>query len=450
MPHSVVKPGRSTNGRNHGRQVMITDSLERQFTAGSILVSGATGFVGRALLATLRKRHDRQIICLVRAPDDAVARERGRAVTVDPRVLWLRADLEQEQLGLDPGTWRALGKAIHEIFHCAASVKFNLPLEQAQRINVDGTRRLLDLAQAGCRQGTFRRFHHISTAFVAGRRKGAVEADFLPDDRATNFRNSYERTKARAERMLRQQTQVDVSIYRPSIVAGHSTTGKTDNWNVLYAPMRLISRGRLPVVPKSGAGLVDCVGVDYVAEGIVELASRAQRGLNSYHLTMGRRALTVEEFAAGCVLGCREYDSSYRGQCSVIGPLRWAAVKAGIRLAARAPRLAPRVRCWGKLGQRSLRCLEPYEPYAEVGTAFVNDFESGVLAAAGIAMPNSLQYLSRIVRYALRVSFDLPARGGADDQRAKRTAPVDRRRSSAQRLGRAVTELIPAPAPVPW
>jgi len=400
---------------------MVKDALERQFQAGSILVSGATGFVGRALLAVLQKRSDRQIICLVRARDDAGALERGRAVTVDPRVLWLRADLEQERLGLVPGTWRALGKAIHEIFHCAASVKFDLPLGQAQKINVDGTRRMLDLAQAACRQGTFRRFHHVSTAFAAGTREGAVDADFLPDDRATNFRNSYERTKARAERMLRQQTQVDVSIYRPSIVAGHSTTGETDNWNVLYTPMRLISRGQLPVVPKRGAGLVDCVGVDYVAEGIVELASREQCGLNSYHLTMGRSPLTAEEFVAGCVLGCREYDPSYRGQCSVIGPLRWAAVKAGIRLAARAPRVATRVRRWGKLGQRALRCFEPYEPYSEVGTVFLNDFEAGVLAAAGIAMPSSVQYLRRIVRYALRVSFDSPIRKGADDQRAKTT-----------------------------
>ena len=115
---------------------------------GAILVTGATGFVGGALLPELLAASDRQLICLVRADSDHHASQRGHEIIDHPRVRWIRADVEERQLGLSDGAWGELASVVTEVFHCAASTRFDLPLDEAQRINVDGTSHLLELAMA--------------------------------------------------------------------------------------------------------------------------------------------------------------------------------------------------------------------------------------------------------------------------------------------------------------
>ena len=203
---------------------------------GVIVLTGSTGFLGSHLLQRLLERDGRRIVCLVRAESADGARQRGvaafeesnqRSLTPSEaqRIRWQRADLEEARCGMSTIRWQALADEVTEIFHCAASTRFDLPLDEAQRINVDGVIHLHALAAAAARHHAFGRFHHVSTAYASGRTSGLVGPDHLPTDRARNFRNTYERTKARAERFLRAQADVAVTIYRPSIVAGDSVSG---------------------------------------------------------------------------------------------------------------------------------------------------------------------------------------------------------------------------------
>lgn len=383
--------------------------LPEPFTKNVRLITGATGFLGRRLLIALRPTQENPVICLVRAKDAADARRRGASISCNRNVMWLRGDIQETQLGLNDATWYALAGAVQEIFHSAASVDFNLPLDEAHEINVDGTTRLLDLAETALYQGGFRRLHHVSTAYASGRTAGSVNADCLPADEARNFRNTYERTKARAERILRTQRQVPVSIYRPSIIAGNTTDGATDNWNVLYAPMRQIHRNQLPVMPKGGAGYVDCVGVDYVAKGIAHLASLPAPVCAAFHLTAGNSCFNVNEFANACVEICKNADAGYVGECKVILPLEWRRLKLSVAAAARLPKAikgrAARTRRKAKLAQRALKGFSPYEPYTQVNTSFDNQQVCKVLTAANIEMPPWSLYLHRIIRYAIAVDF---------------------------------------------
>lgn len=177
---------------------------------GPVLLTGATGFLGMELLARYLERTDRVVYALVRAADDAEAQARLRAAVAtvvaapgryDHRVLAIRGDVALPGLGLRRSTRVALAETVTEIVHAAASVSFTLPLPDAREINVEGTHRLLELAQLCRARGSLRRFSHISTAYVAGDRVGVFHEDEL--DAGQGFRNSYEQTKHEAETLVR-------------------------------------------------------------------------------------------------------------------------------------------------------------------------------------------------------------------------------------------------------
>ncbi|WP_434426649.1 SDR family oxidoreductase [Nannocystis pusilla] len=146
-----------------------------------IVVTGATGFLGRELVHhLLATEPTTRLALLVRGRDEAQAKARGAEVLRDRlsgealaaaerRVEIVRADLERDNLGLDPATYAGLAGRATGVIHGAASVSFSLPLEQARAINVDGTSRMLDLANAAeCS------FDYIGTAYVAGDRSGTA------------------------------------------------------------------------------------------------------------------------------------------------------------------------------------------------------------------------------------------------------------------------------------
>jgi thioester reductase-like protein len=386
---------------------------------GPIVLTGATGFLGRAVLAELLDKSDVQIVGLIRANSHAEAHQRGHKTLIaaldrEPlaserdRVSWLRADIEETRLGLNTADWNQLANSVGEVIHCAASVRFDLDLAEAHRINVDGTRNILEIATEAKRRGSFGCFHHVSTAYVAGHSAGLSDAAYLPADRAGNFRNSYERTKARAERLLREQNEVPVAIYRPSIVGGNTETGFTDNWNVLYVPMRMIAKGQLPVLPVGGEQLVDTVGVDYVAAAIVHLAihhsNSNRRKAVGYHLTAGPEPFTVAQFANVSTRLARLFDNE-PSTPELVPPARWKLLTSSVAAASKAPKKAKRLRRWGRLGVRGLKGFAPYAPYTCVSSRFENNWEQEILEAACIKMPSPLTYLETIGTYAIGTDF---------------------------------------------
>ncbi len=261
-----------------------------------VLLTGATGFLGMEVLARLLERGDDEILCLVRAPDDAAAQERldGVLATLyaDPspyrgRAVALRGDVTEPLTPPDA--------QVDVVCHCAASITFDLPLEEARRINVAGTQAMLDLARAA----GARRFVHVSTAYVAGTHTGRFTEDML----GTEFRNTYEQTKCEAERIVGAVEDLEVAIARPSIVMGESGTGWTPAFNVLYWPLRAFSRGLFEAVPALPHGRVDVVPVDYVADGIVKLIEGDATG--TFNLVAAEDASTVEELSD---LACTHFN----------------------------------------------------------------------------------------------------------------------------------------------
>ncbi len=260
-----------------------------------ILLTGATGYLGTLVLARLLEEPEGPpVLCPVRAPDDAGARERMDAVLervwCEPgarrraRIVAVGADITD---GFDH---QALAEVTH-VLHCAAAVTFDQPLADARAVNVGGTRTVLALAGRAPR---LERLVHVSTAFVAGRHEGPFRETDL--DVGQRFRNTYERTKFEAEQLVAAHAAdgLPVAVARPSIVMGEARTGWTTSFNVLYPPLRAYRRGLLREAPAAPDGLLDIVTGDYVADGLLALL-RAPRADGAYHLVAGAEALTVHE-----------------------------------------------------------------------------------------------------------------------------------------------------------
>jgi nucleoside-diphosphate-sugar epimerase len=253
-----------------------------------VLLTGATGFLGMEVLARLLERSDHEVVCVVRAADRAAAEERLDGVLAK---LYRDASPHRDRVRALPGDLTSGVEApdgeIDVVCHCAASIAFDLPLDEAREINVDGTRTMLELARAA----GARRFVHVSTAFVAGTHAGEFTEDML----GSSFRNTYEQTKCEAERIVGEVSGMEVAIARPSIVMGESGSGWTPAFNVLYWPLRAFARGLFAQVPAKPDGRVDVVPVDYVADGIFKLIESDATG--TFNLVSGADASTCEELA---------------------------------------------------------------------------------------------------------------------------------------------------------
>ncbi len=230
-----------------------------------VLLTGATGFLGMEVLARLVDRGD-EVVALVRASDQAAAQQRLDdtldLVGARGSATALLGDLEQGFEAPDD---------IDAVLHCAASISFGLPIEEARAINVGGTRLVLDAAR---RAGA--RLVHVSTAYTEG-----------------EHRNTYEQSKAEAEAEV-AASGVPYVIARPSIVVGEAATGWTPAFNVLYWPLRAFARGLLDPVPADPAGRCDIVPVDYVADGLLTLLDDPSiEGV--VHLAQGAEAATVSD-----------------------------------------------------------------------------------------------------------------------------------------------------------
>jgi thioester reductase-like protein len=387
-----------------GRDTAMTANTHSE---RAVLVTGSTGFLGAELLSRLLVRSASTIVAPVRATSDAAARARGlavleevlaRPVTADEgrRVHWVAGDLEKRRLGWDDRTWRGWAERVGEIYHCAAATDFDLTLEQAQRINVGGLLQVHAFAVVAAAFGDFRRLHHVSTAYASGRARSDVRSsDTLPPDEERHFRNTYERTKARAERFLRNYAEVPWTIYRPSIIVGDSQSGRTRSWNVCYAPMRWIAAGRLRMVPASSRAILDYVPVDYVIDGILALGRRSDTEGRTLHLTAGEQSCGVPECLRLIDAGVARHKGTAPAQTAVIGPRRFELLVKSLQL------LRP-------TRAESLERFLLYAPYTQVETRFQNGEEAAILKEHGISQPVFGDYFPRIVRYALEHDFGRP------------------------------------------
>jgi nucleoside-diphosphate-sugar epimerase len=245
---------------------------------GNVLLTGYPGFIGRRLADRLVEG-GAQVTALVEPRMTGAAREASGG-----RVEVVEGDIAQRRLGLADAHWERLTAQVRHVFHLAAVYDLGVPLELAQRVNVDGTGNVLELCRA-CER--LERLNYVSTAYVAGVRRGIVYEHELT--LGQDFKNHYESTKFQAEVWVRQELdRVPTTIYRPAIVVGDSRTGDTQKFDGPYFLLRVISyaeRHGLPI-PQFGRSNApfNVVPVDFVLDAMLAGAREPAAVGQTFHL----------------------------------------------------------------------------------------------------------------------------------------------------------------------
>ncbi|MFI9400871.1 amino acid adenylation domain-containing protein [Nocardia sp. NPDC052316] len=278
----------------------IRTTAEPRTRPHTILLTGATGFLGAFLLAALLERTDYQVYCLVRADDDAAARRRieaccaryGLDAPTANRVTAIAGDLALPRLALSPTRYQQLADTVDVIVHNGARVHHFEPYAQLRPANVEGTERILRLAATG----TTKPVHFISsidTAFAADGNPPILRADRRVA--ATSLpHNGYVASKWVAEGLVYAAAHrgVPVTVYRPGRIGGHSVTGVCGPDDAFWSLIRAMVV--LEAVPDESyaASTLDLVPVDWVAAVVTHLVAHPTTA-STYHLT-SRRPLTFD------------------------------------------------------------------------------------------------------------------------------------------------------------
>ncbi len=262
-----------------------------------VFLTGSTGMLGsyflRDLLASGRK-----VVTLVRPTRKKKASERVDSLlsiwendsfhVLRPRVIegdlsgqdWLENDID----------W--IRENVDTVIHSAASLEFyGRRTAEPYRTNLEGLKTILEL----CRRANIQKFHHISTAYVAGSHPKFQESQC---DVGQKFRNDYEKSKIEAEKMVRDFGFQSLTVYRPSIVIGDSQNGYTATLSGLYAALKLVhtlvsqlslgatsAKCAIAAMGMKGSEVKNLVPVDWVAKVFMYIFTHEELHGKTYHLT---------------------------------------------------------------------------------------------------------------------------------------------------------------------
>ncbi len=246
-------------------------------------VTGYPGFIGKRLVKYLAQQNPEGKITLLVQPKFLEQAQAYAQELTGAQVELLTGDIVDMHLGLAGPEYQRLIDETTHIFHLAAVSYLGMPHEVARRVNVDGTRGVLELARE-CKR--LERFVHFSTCYVSGDRVGVIAEDEL--ERGQGFRNAYEETKYEAERLVqRAREHLPITIIRPSTVVGDSLTGEIDRFEGPYylGMLLVLSPLVLPLpLPGNGVAPLNVVPVDFVAQATWVLAQKPEAAGKTVHL----------------------------------------------------------------------------------------------------------------------------------------------------------------------
>ncbi len=305
-----------------------------------VVITGANGVLGRNLLFEFIKRHlpypdSLELILLGRSNGHGSLRRRMRDILLhdgrsymgdapdaarllseyhQSRIRYVHADLDRTGLGIDREGLRILrGGPIDRFFHVAALTDLRTSSVSARalrRTNVDGTRKVLDLASSL----DVGEFSYVGSAYCCGDVAGRIAPDFI--NRTGRFRNPYEEAKLDAELQVRRfaaRTGIRCRYFRPSIVCGRliePVLGSIGKFGVFYSVAAFLVRMKRSLLPQ-GACLYDSplhvdlrirwdpnaalniVPGDYAAKVMYQVCAQDDPG-ESYHI-VNERPLPVRE-----------------------------------------------------------------------------------------------------------------------------------------------------------
>ncbi|MDQ3818959.1 MAG: SDR family oxidoreductase, partial [Acidobacteriota bacterium] len=241
----------------------------------TIFLTGFPGFIAGRLVKRLAKEGARFLL-LVQPAFAGRAREEVKRIAAETdstpdRFRLVEGDITEEDLGMSPFELERARAEATILFHLAAIYDLAVRREPAMRVNVEGTR---NVNQFALTLPNLRRYHYVSTCYVAGLRTGLILETELRH--AAGFRNFYEETKYLAELEVEaMKSRLPVTIHRPSVVCGDSRTGETAKYDGIYYLIQYL-RKQPTLLSLVNIGnhkvTLNLVPVDFVVEAMSALA----------------------------------------------------------------------------------------------------------------------------------------------------------------------------------
>jgi len=248
-------------------------------------VTGATGFIGKRLVKTLLGRRGSTVYFLLRPESEGKVSDLLHYWgTTKARAIPVYGDLTAKKLGVAADEIKRLKGQIDHLYHLAAVYDLSADEESQVKVNIEGTRDTVEFAKAI----DARHLHHVSSIAAAGLYEGVFREDMF--DEAEGLDHPYFRTKHESAKIVREESKVPWTVYRPAMVVGDSTTGEMDKIDGPYYFFKLIQRMRQvlpPWVPSVGleGGRVNIVPVDYVVAALDHIShSEANLKGKCFHL----------------------------------------------------------------------------------------------------------------------------------------------------------------------
>jgi len=202
-------------------------------------VTGATGFIGKRLVKTLLQRRGAKVYFLLRAESESkVAGLLDYWGVTAARAVPVYGDLTGKKLGVSAEALKALKGHIDHVHHLAAVYDLAADEESQVQVNIEGTRNLVEFAKA-IDAG---HLHHVSSIAAAGLYEGVFREDMF--DEAEGLDHPYFMTKHESEKIVRKESKVPWTVYRPALVVGDSGTGEMDKIDGPYYLFTLIKKMR--------------------------------------------------------------------------------------------------------------------------------------------------------------------------------------------------------------
>jgi nucleoside-diphosphate-sugar epimerase len=241
----------------------------------TVFITGFPGFLATRLVKRLAAEGARFIL-LTQAPflsqatatAAQIAREAGVAAE---NFHIVEGDITEPDLSLSRDELDRARQETTTIFHLAAIYDLAVDCYLASHVNVEGTLNVTTFTKSVKK---LRRYHHVSTCYVAGKREGLIKETELHHDKG--FRNHYEETKYLAELEVDAlKSELPITIHRPSVVCGDSRTGETAKYDGIYYLIHYLRRwpGGLTLLNIGNQEVcLNLVPVDFVIEAMVALA----------------------------------------------------------------------------------------------------------------------------------------------------------------------------------
>lgn len=259
----------------------------------SVLLTGATGFLGSHVAIELLTRSDATVRCVVRGED---AHQRLHATLSEhpdwrsswaDRVQVLNGDLEQPELGLTAEQFTSIAADTRAVYHCAAMVNWVYPYAALRQANVEGTRALIRFA---CQARASLTYVSTLATCWSSQPQDSVNETSDPVDHLDGVHLDYVRSKAVAESLVRQAGArgLPVSILRPGLIFSHARTKAHTPGDFLSA----LCKGCIDMqcAPDLEWDMEVCT-VDEVARWVVDLEPTTGAQITALHLGAAKRRL---------------------------------------------------------------------------------------------------------------------------------------------------------------